>query len=161
VPLSLAGYEKLAALLTDLLGFREVVAEANSFRYAVGEGGPGTQVDRRWKPGFWPGTVGASSVHPVGRRVPDAQAQGALFRVLVDEQFDVSPVLDQRYFCFAYFRESSRTRVEIATDPPGFAVDEEEAAGLGERPVLSPWPEQMRLRIEERSARQFARETGA
>jgi glyoxalase family protein len=56
-------------------------------------------------------------------------------------------VIDRFWFKSVYFREPNRTVFEIATDGPGFAVDED-AAHLGESLVLPPWLEPQRQAIE-------------
>jgi glyoxalase family protein len=54
----------------------------------------------------------------------------------------VTPVLDRNYFRSIYSREPGGVLFEIATDAPGFAVDEEH---LGESPKLPPWLESLRV----------------
>jgi glyoxalase family protein len=60
-----------------------------------------------------------------------------------------APVLDRRYFRSIYFREPGGIVFEIATDPPGFAVDEA-ADRLGTSLKLPPWLELSRADIERR-----------
>jgi glyoxalase family protein len=57
-------------------------------------------------------------------------------------------VLDRNYFRSIYFREPGGVLFEIATDPPGFAVDED-LEHLGEDLKLPPWLEPRRDRLEE------------
>jgi glyoxalase family protein len=59
----------------------------------------------------------------------------------------VTPVLDRTYFHSIYFREPGGVLFEIATDPPGFALDEP-VASLGEGLKLPPWLEAQRARVE-------------
>ncbi len=61
---------------------------------------------------------------------------------------NVTSVLDRNYFHSIYFREPGGVLFEIATDPPGFAVDEDPDR-LGESLKLPPWLEKDRERIEE------------
>jgi glyoxalase family protein len=61
----------------------------------------------------------------------------------------VTPVLDRQYFRSIYFREPGGILFEIATDPPGFAVDEA-ADRLGTSLKLPPWLEPKRVDIERR-----------
>ena len=63
--------------------------------------------------------------------------------------FDVAPVLDRQYFRSIYFREPGGVLFEIATDPPGFAIDETPGA-LGTALKLPPWLEPQRAEIERR-----------
>jgi glyoxalase family protein len=60
----------------------------------------------------------------------------------------VTPVIDRQYFNAIYFREPGGVLFEIATDPPGFAVDED-AAHLGEALKLPAQYEPHRARIEQ------------
>ena len=59
-----------------------------------------------------------------------------------------TPVIDRFWFKSVYFKEPGGVLFELATDGPGFAVDEDEAH-LGETLVLPPWLEPARPRIEE------------
>ncbi len=61
--------------------------------------------------------------------------------------FDVSPVMDRTYFHSIYFREPGGILFEIATDGPGFLIDEP-AASLGESLKVPPWLEAIRERLE-------------
>jgi glyoxalase family protein len=62
--------------------------------------------------------------------------------------YNVSPVMDRTYFRSIYFREPGGVLFEIATDPPGFTLDES-AAELGASLRLPPWMESARAHIEE------------
>lgn len=149
VTLWLDGYEKSADLLTGKLGFHKVAEEGSRFRYAAGEGGPGAQVDLRCTPEFWTGRMGTGSVHHVAWRVPDDAAQTQLRTMLAGGGIDITPVLDRQYFRSVYFREPGGVLFEIATDPPGFAVDETFEL-LGTALKLPPWLEGQRAAIEQR-----------
>jgi glyoxalase family protein len=61
--------------------------------------------------------------------------------------YNVTPVLDRNYFRSIYFREPGGVLFEIATDPPGFAVDED-TKHLGESLKLPPWLEPRREELE-------------
>ena len=60
----------------------------------------------------------------------------------------ITDVIDRYYFKSLYFREPGRILFEIATDGPGFTVDED-LATLGEHLVLPPWLEPQRQQIED------------
>ncbi len=68
--------------------------------------------------------MGVGAVHHVAFRVPDDEAQLAMREEVAALGYDVTPVLDRNYFRSIYFREPGGVLFEIATDPPGFAVDE-------------------------------------
>jgi glyoxalase family protein len=60
----------------------------------------------------------------------------------------VTPVIDRKYFHSIYFREPGGVLFEIATDPPGFAVDEP-VETLGSHLVLPAWLEPDRADLQE------------
>jgi glyoxalase family protein len=129
-----------AEMLTDTLGFQAVAQEGAITRYAVGAGGPGAFVDVQAVSAGRRGLVAVGTVHHVAWRTPDDAAQLAWRARLVDERHHVSPVMDREYFHSIYFREPGGVLFEIATDPPGFTVDEP-AAELGTHLKLPPWLE--------------------
>ena len=61
--------------------------------------------------------------------------------------FHPTPIVDRQYFNAIYFREEGGILFEIATDPPGFARDEQPEA-LGEKLMLPEWFEESREQIE-------------
>lgn len=93
-----------------------------------------------------PGMGGAGTVHHIAWRATDLNDQER-WRELVDEAgFNVTPIVDRKYFTSIYFRELGGILFEIATDEPGFAVDEPVEA-LGEKLMLPPWLEPHRDEI--------------
>ena len=102
----------------------------------------------------WPGSSqiarpGAGQTHHVAFRARDEGEQLAWRDHLESLGIDVTPVLDRQYFKSIYFRAPDGMLMEIATDGPGFAVDEE-VAMLGTVLQLPPWLEPERTRIEGR-----------
>lgn len=141
-------YEKTAALLQDVMGLQYVGSEGNRFRYRAGAGSAGAIVDVICTPdGAW-GRLGAGTVHHIAWRTPDDAQQGIWRTDLVRGGYNVSPIMDRIYFHSIYFREPGGILFEIATDPPGFAVDEPREH-LGERLTLPPWLETQRTEIEQ------------
>jgi catechol 2,3-dioxygenase-like lactoylglutathione lyase family enzyme len=147
VTLSEEGYERTAALLTETLGFRLIDSKANHFRYAVTSGGTGAIVDVLCVPAGKAGRVSVGTVHHVAWRTPDDEQQLQWRAALSSRQYNVTPVIDRKYFHSIYFREPGGVLFEIATDPPGFAVDEP-AAELGSHLVLPDWLEPSRGELE-------------
>src|SRR5262245_3693142 len=143
------GYERTASLLTDTLGFRLVQQQGNRFRYAVASGESGSLVDVVCTPDGSIGQVAAGAVHHIAWRTPDDPQQGEWRKEISRLGFNVSPVLDRKYFHSIYFREPGGVLFEIATDPPGFTVDEA-TESLGTKLVLPDWLEPQRSRIEAR-----------
>jgi catechol 2,3-dioxygenase-like lactoylglutathione lyase family enzyme len=142
------GYERTARLLTETLGFRSRSSENNVFRYEVGEGGPGAYVDVRCAPGLRRGLVAAGTVHHVAWRTPNDEQQQAWRGTLAGLDLNITPVMDRKYFHSIYFREPGGILFEIATDLPGFTVDEP-VERLGTHLELPPWLEQYRSELEQ------------
>jgi glyoxalase family protein len=93
-------------------------------RFVSGDGGPGTIVDVRAVGGFLKGMGGAGTVHHVAFRVPDDGAELALRERVAAAGLQPTLVMDRAYFHSVYFREPGGVLFEIATDVPGFLVDE-------------------------------------
>jgi glyoxalase family protein len=140
------GYERTAALLRDVMGLEAVGTEGNRYRFRMGPGAAAI-VDVVCAPDGRPGRPGAGTVHHIAWRTPDDAQQLAWRRKLVDGGSNVSPVMDRTYFHSIYYREPGGILFEIATDPPGFARDED-PDHLGERLMLPPQFEGHRVVLE-------------
>lgn len=103
-------------------------------------------VDVLARPDTGAGRISAGTVHHVAWRVADDAAEAAWRERLIENGSHVSPVMDRQYFHSIYFREPGGVLFEIATDPPGFTLDENEA-DLGTGLMLPPWLEENRERI--------------
>jgi glyoxalase family protein len=134
-------------LMISILGFRKVSEEDNRFRIESGSGGPGTYVDILVNPNLLPGRMGVGVVHHVAWRAKDDEVQVAFQAKLIDESYNVTPVIDRNYFHSIYFKEPGNILFEIATDPPGFMTDESKE-NLGTSLKLPPWLESRREEIE-------------
>lgn len=134
-------------LLVDSLGFEAVREQASIYRFAAKTRGLGSVVDLRCVPGLWPGVLGAGTVHHIAFRAEDDEEQLAARNELVEKGYNVSPQMDRDYFHSIYFREPGGVLFEIATDPPGFTVDEP-LASLGQSLKLPEWLETRRFEIE-------------
>jgi catechol 2,3-dioxygenase-like lactoylglutathione lyase family enzyme len=143
------GYEQTARLLQDTMGFALAGGEGNRFRYKAGGGGVGAIVDVLCTPDARFGRLGAGTVHHIAWRTPDDAHQLQWREDLVKLGYNVSPVMDRTYFHSIYYREPGGVLFEIATDPPGFALDESPDR-LGERLMLPPQYESIRPALEER-----------
>jgi glyoxalase family protein len=113
-----------ARLLTEVMGWQRVAREGARTRYRAPAGGAATLVDLLHDPSGRFGASGAGTVHHIAWRTPDDSAQVQWQRELAREGYRVSPVMDRNYFRSIYYREPGGVLFEIATDPPGFAVDE-------------------------------------
>ena len=148
VSAALEGYEKTARLLTDTFGYRLIEESGNRFRFASpDETAPGRIVDLLCVPDSGVGRVAAGSVHHIAFRARDEQHQLQWRKQLVELGYNVTPVIDRIYFHSIYFREPGGVLFEIATEPPGFTLDETiEELGTGLQ--LPPWLESARSQIE-------------
>jgi glyoxalase family protein len=139
--------EPTAAFLEGTLGFRAAGAENGWNRYVLGAGGPGEYVDIRELPASPRGAWGNGSIHHLAWRVED-EARQLEARARVEKAGRrPTPVIDRFWFKSVYFLEPGGVLFEIATDGPGFGVDED-LARLGEKLVLPPWLEPGRDGIE-------------
>jgi glyoxalase family protein len=93
------------------------------------------------------GRVAAGSVHHIAFRTKDQAEQLQWREHLVDLGYNVTPVIDRTYFHSIYFREPGGVLFEIATEPPGFTLDEK-VEELGTHLCLPPWMESGRSQIE-------------
>jgi glyoxalase family protein len=146
VTLTEAEPKATATLLQEALGFRRVAEAENRVRYEIGEGGPGTTVDVMREPRARRGLVSVGTVHHVAWRTPNDQEQAGWRVSLAKRGHRVTPVADRHYFRSIYFREPGGVLFEIATDSPGFAVDES-VERLGTALKLPPWLEPRRAEI--------------
>jgi glyoxalase family protein len=171
--LSEEGYERTASLLADIMGFKLVVKDNKEgrFRFESGvhknrsqqekEGGEGAGrtttllpsigsiVDVVCQPDISRGYVGIGTVHHIAWRAANDGHQLELReRIIKEAHLNPTPVIDRTYFHSVYFREPGGILFEIATDPPGFAIDQR-PEDLGKRLMLPEWLESVRGRLEQ------------
>jgi len=136
------------AILSDVFGLAEAGREGTTVRYRAADTAIGGIVDVRSAGGFLPGREGAGSVHHIAFRAADDAEQAAMVKRLTETHGQrVTAQRDRNYFRSVYFREPGGVLFEIATDEPGFSVDEP-VASLGEGLKLPPQYEAQRSRIE-------------
>lgn len=145
--LALAAANGTAQVLVEGMGYRLLSTAGHRVRYAAGSGGPGTYIDLLTDPAVPPGRNGAGTIHHVAFRVADDAAQESARQHLLVRGLQVSPVIDRAYFKSIYYREPGGVLFEIATDQPGFAIDEP-VESLGHRLSLPPRLEPHRSAIE-------------
>ena len=107
--------------------------------YEMGPGGPAAELHVEVQPDLPSAQQGAGGVHHVAFRIPDADYDAWAERLL-SLGIPNSGKVDRYWFRSLYFREPNGILFELATDGPGFAVDEDEAT-LGEKVVLAPFLE--------------------
>lgn len=121
-------------------------AERTIHVYSMGEGGPHAELHLRLDPSLPPARPGAGGVHHLALRVQDDEYHAWAGR-LSGLGLRTSGEVDRHWFHSIYYREPQGILIELATDGPGFAVDEA-PAHLGERLVLAPFLEPRRTQIE-------------
>jgi glyoxalase family protein len=146
VTLMVAEGEPTAEVLTSAFGFRAQGHEGHVVRYRAGGDSLGTVVDVRTAEGFLAGRQGTGSVHHVAFRAATDAAQAEMVATLKVQGLHPTDQIDRCYFRSIYFREPGGVLFEIATDDPGFTVDESKEA-LGTAVKLPPWLEPRRNEI--------------
>jgi glyoxalase family protein len=134
-----------AGLLTGTLGFRHLGREHGWTRYGF-EGAAGV-VDVCEMPDSRRGTWGVGSVHHLAWRVDDERHQFEVRQAVEEAGLTATPVIDRFWFKSVYFREPGGVLFELATDGPGFGIDEDKEH-LGEALVLPPFLQDQRAAIE-------------
>ena len=136
-----------ALFLEQAMGFRHLGTENGWHRFGVAGGGSGCYVDLREAPNDRRGAWGTGSIHHLAWRVDDASHQAEVRSAVINGGVRPTPEIDRFWFKSVYFPEPGGVLFELATDGPGFAVDEDREH-LGESLVLPPWLEPKRSEIE-------------
>ena len=149
IVLSVPALAPTDALLQKALGMRPVRTYAHPENakhtvhvYEMGAGGPAAELHVAEQPDLAVAQPGAGGVHHVAFRIPDADYDAWAER-LNTLRIPNSGEVDRFWFHSLYFREPNGILFEIATDGPGFGVDEDPAT-LGEKVVLPPFLEPKR-----------------
>lgn len=136
-----------ADFLTRVLGLDHVGEENGWHRFGLDGGKSGTWIEVLETPNELRGQWGIGSVHHIAWRVDDDAHEMAV-RAQVDKAGRrPTPQIDRFWFRSVYFSEPGGVIFELATDGPGFGVDED-PAHLGESLILPPWLEPHRAQIE-------------
>lgn len=149
--LNLKAKDLTEKLLTELMDYRFIAEENGRYRYGT-EGKPGDIVDIVLDKNGRQGMQSAGTVHHIAFRTANESTQLEIQRKLMQHGLHVTEVKDRNYFKSIYFREPGGVLFEIATDEPGFAIDEDEAH-LGELLKLPLWAEPHREKIEKSLAK--------
>lgn len=154
VTITVPKLESTAKLLTEVLGMRPTLKYADPEKkefsiqvYEMGAGGASAELHVRVRPDLAPGRPGAGGVHHIAFRIANEEAYHAWTQRLRDLRIPNSGEVDRYYFKSLYFREPNQILFELATDGPGFAVDEN-IADLGNNLALPPFLEGRRAEIE-------------
>lgn len=145
--LMLGAREETAALLQKTLGFAFAGQSGNRFRYTIGQSSHEAAIDLVVNSTLPFARQSAGSVHHIAWRVADSASQLEWREKLVDTGTHTTEVLDRNYFQSIYFHEPGGVLFEIATDTPGFTVDEP-IEELGMHLKLPAWLEPDRSKLE-------------
>jgi glyoxalase family protein len=140
------GYERTAGLLTGQMDHTLVAEDGDRFRFAA-QDAPGSYIDILCLPNGQHGLGGGGTVHHIAFSTPNSQTQVEARKKIAERMLNPTPVIDRQYFKSVYFREPGGVLFEVATEDPGFAVDEK-VENLGEEFKLPPQYEAYRSQIE-------------
>ncbi len=147
VSISLKSIQGTASVLTDIFGYQLEQEHVNRFRFKTDAISTANIVDLVELPGEGRGHVAGGSVHHVAFRVKDEETLMAYRDKVLAYGLNITEKIDRNYFYSLYFREPGGVLFEIATDAPGFAVDEA-VAELGTHLKLPSQYERQRAEIE-------------
>ena len=132
--------------LLGIMGYRKQAEEGFRSRFAPGGEAKGRFLDVVVDEAAKPGRMGAGTVHHIAFRATNDETQ-AEWQQELSQYVAVTPVQDRTYFHSIYFREPGGVLFEIATDAPGFLIDEP-VESLGEALCIPEWLEPERTQIE-------------
>ncbi|RAI85751.1 ring-cleaving dioxygenase [Algoriphagus yeomjeoni] len=144
--LNLRAKDLTEKLLTEHMDYRFIGEENGRYRYGTA-GKPGDIVDIVIDKSGSRGMQSAGTIHHIAFRTDNAASQLQVQEILMRNGYQVTEVKDRNYFTSIYFREPGGVLFEVATDEPGFSIDEDEAH-LGELIKLPDWAEPNREKLE-------------
>jgi glyoxalase family protein len=147
VTLTLRNIGPTAAILTDVFGYRLEQQEGNRYRYRTDAIPTAAIVDLVETPDGTRGLNGGGTNHHIAFRVANEEIQMAFREKILSRGLHITPKINRDYFFSLYFREPGGVLFELATDNPGFTVDEP-LDGLGTHLQLPSQYEAMRGKIE-------------
>lgn len=147
VTLTLDSVKGTASVLTDIFGYKLEVEHVNRFRFKTDAVEQANIVDLVEVPGERRAFNGGGTVHHIAFRVKDEETLMKFRDRVLQAGLDITQKIDRNYFYSLYFREPGGVLFEIATDNPGFAIDET-VADLGKQLRLPARYESRRAQIE-------------
>jgi glyoxalase family protein len=137
-----------AELLTEVMGYERVASAGRVHRYAAPYSPTARYVDIVEDPDGAPAQSGRGAVHHIAFAVADDDGQDHFRLKLINAGHRVTPRIDRTYFHSIYFRTPGGVLFEIATEGPGFTVDEPRET-LGRSLKLPSQHEHLRARLEQ------------
>jgi glyoxalase family protein len=148
VVLTLSGISATAGILTDIFGYRLLAQEGNRYRFMTDAVGTASIVDLVEEPKGRPSLTAAGTNHHVAFRVKDDNVLMEFREKVLSAGLRITEKIDRNYFYSLYFREPGGVLFELASDNPGFSVDEP-VGELGTHLMLPTQYEPSRSQIEE------------
>jgi glyoxalase family protein len=148
VVLTLRNNEPTAKILTDIFGYTLSGQEGNRYRFITDASPTANIVDIVEEPDGRPGLNAGGTNHHIAFRAKDDTVMMEFREKVRKAGFNITEKIDRNYFYSLYFREPGGVLFEIASDNPGFAIDEP-VSELGTHLMLPPQYESNRGRIEE------------
>ncbi len=147
ITLSLQSVSETARVLTDVFDYKPEKQEGNRFRYRTHAVKGASTVDLLEVPGVPRAVNAGGTIHHVAFRVKNDDILMQYREKILEFGLNVTPKIDRNYFFSLYFREPGGVLFELATDNPGFAIDEP-VSELGTHLKLPPQYESRRAEIE-------------
>ncbi|HEX8546626.1 MAG TPA: ring-cleaving dioxygenase [Cytophagaceae bacterium] len=147
VTLTLSTIKATAAILTDIFGYKLAEVNVNRYRFISEAIETANIIDLVEAPGEKRTQSGGGTIHHIAFRVKNEETQMRFRDKIAEAGFDITPQIDRNYFHSLYFREPGGVLFEIATDNPGFAIDET-VSELGNNLKLPSQYEGRRKQIE-------------
>jgi glyoxalase family protein len=136
-----------ADVLKKVFGFQETDSTEHAKLYTTDAPIGGSVIIEEGKDK--PSSNGRGIIHHVAFRAKDQDEQNSMREKVLEMGLNPTEVIDRHWFYSVYFRSPGGVLFEIATDGPGYAVDED-ADKLGQKLILPPWLESRREMIEKR-----------
>lgn len=124
VTLTLKSIAPTASILTDVFGYELKAQEGNRYRFITPATNTASIVDLVEAPQGGRGLNGGGTNHHVAFRVPNEEVQMEYREKILSRGLHITPKINRDYFYSLYFREPGGVLFELATDNPGFTVDE-------------------------------------
>ena len=148
IVLTIRNLEPTAKVLTDILGYKLLSQENNRYRFVTDAASAANIVDIVEDPNGNIGYNAGGTNHHVAFRAKDDKVMMEFREKIKSAGLSITDKIDRNYFYSLYFREPGGVLFEIASDNPGFAIDEP-VNELGTHLMLPPQYESNRKRIEE------------
>lgn len=139
--------EPTAEVLKNIFGFRETGKNGNARLYTTDAPIGGSVIIKEGEEK--PSANGRGIIHHVAFRAKDDKELNILRKKVIEMDLSPTEIIDRHWFHSVYFRSPGGVLFEIATDGPGYDVDED-ADKLGKKLILPPWLESRRDMIEKR-----------